>query len=104
MISFSAIVTRSQRTFPSHKKLLIRVKKSPVNPFNSSIFEKAILQMDSYSEYELYIHERDNYLTLTLKSSTISNVEGSKIQLDDKLWIELLFVFDFIKIVEEKEL
>lgn len=102
MISFSAMVARSKKTFPSHKKSLVRVKKSPVNPFGSSIFEKAILQMDSYPEYELYIH--DDYLTLTLKSSAIPIVEGSKIKLDDKLWIELFFVFDFVKIVKEKEL
>ncbi len=104
MISFSAMLARSKRTFPSHKKLLVRVKKSPSNPFCSSIFEKMIFQMDSYPEYELYIHKRDNYLTLTLKSPKIKRVEGSKIPLDDKLWIELFFVFDFVKVVKKKDL
>lgn len=100
MINFKAMVTRSQKTFPSHKKLLIRVKKSPSNPFNSSIFGK-IIEMSSFPKYQLYIHTNENCSYITLYSLSIKNSEDIKLPLDDKLWIELLFVFDFVKVLKK---
>lgn len=93
-------VTRSKKKFPAHKELLIRIKKFPKNPYGSSIFEK-IIKMKDYPDYYLYIHKRDNYLTLRCVS--IKNSQKEQIPLDYKLWIELFFVFDFVKKVKKNK-
>lgn len=93
-------VTRSKKTFPSHKKIIICMKKHPINPYDSTIFAK-IIEMKSYPYYYLYIHKRDGYLTLRCLS--LKNSEDIKIPLDYKLWIELFFVFNFVKKIKKNK-
>lgn len=92
-------IIKSRKKFPVHKRISVRVKKKPKNPFNSSAFSK-IIEMKKDPEYEIYIHSRDGYLTY--QSVSIENFEAVRLPLDDKLWIELYCVFDIVKIQNSK--
>ena len=89
----------SRKTFPTHKRFIVRVKDFPNNPFNSTIFKKIIEGKNIYPEFILYIH--DNYLTIN--SNQIKNYEPVKLILDYKLWIEIYDVFKFIDYFKENE-
>ena len=97
MNNFNNLLKESKKTFPKHKKILVRIKDFPENPFNSLTFEKLIRDKALYSEFILYIH--DEYLRINSKQ--IKNYEKVKIPLDQKLWIEIYEVFDFIGFVKE---
>lgn len=90
---------KAKKTFPTHKKLLVRIKDSPTNPFYSFAFEKLIRDKELYSEFIIYIHE--DYVKLISKQ--ITNFEPVKLALDSKLWIELYEVFDFIKVINKEK-
>lgn len=96
---FNKKVREAKKTFPSHCKIRLRIKEYPVNPYNSTYMEKIIEMRHFHPEYEFYIHERDKYVRYSC--STIENFEPVKIQIDDKLWIELLSVFNFVRKVEQ---
>lgn len=95
----SKLLIKARKKFPVHKRISVRVKEVPVNPFNSLVFDK-IIQMKKDPEYEIYIHQRDGYLTYN--SVSIKNFEPVRLPLDDKLWIELYSVFDVVKIRDPK--
>ena len=92
------LIVKAQLKFPKHKRIYVRVKEKPLNPFHSSIFDQVIQISKVHSKYILYIH--DDYLTY--ESQTIENFEPVRLLLDDKLWIELISVFDVIKIKKSK--
>lgn len=89
---------KPHKKFPKHKRIYVRVKDNPRNPYNSTIFEKIISMKDEHPDYVIYIH--DDYLTY--ESLTIKNFEAVRLPIDDKLWNELYFVFDVVKIKKEK--
>lgn len=89
------LVKEAKETFPSHQTIRLRVKKHPVNPFNSSIMGKIIEMSKLHPEYIFYIHEKYNYLTYHCPS--IENFEPVRIRIDNKLWVELLSVFELVK-------
>lgn len=97
----SKILMKARKKFPVHKRISVRVKQNPTNPFNSLVFDK-IIQMKEYPEYEIYIHSKYGYLTY--KSVNIKNFEPVRLPLDDKLWIELYSVFEVTKIKDKKHI
>ena len=99
MNNFNNLLAESKKLFPKHKKILVRIKELPQNPFGSTIFGKIIESKNTYPEFILYIH--DDYLTIN--STQIKNYEAVKLILDYKLWIEIYNVFDFVGFVEEKK-
>ncbi len=99
MQNYLYVLKKSREKFPTHKKLIVRIKTSPSNPFHSTIFNKIIESKNTYPEFTLYIH--DDYLTIN--STQIKNYEAVKLILDYKLWIEIYNVFDFVGFVEEKK-
>lgn len=99
MNNYLSILKKSKKTFPKHKKLLVRIKDSPRNPFNSFTFDKLIRNKELYSKFIIYIHE--NYVRI--ESKQIKNFEPVKLALDYKLWIELYEVFDFVKVFNESK-
>ncbi len=84
------IIEKAKKKFPQHKLLNLRVKKNPKKPYKKTVFEKAIELRHFYPVYQVYIH--DFYLTFT--STSIKNAESVKVKIDDKLWIELYYIFD----------
>lgn len=99
MKKYSKILKKSRKTFPTHQKIIVRVKDFPNNPFNSTIFEKIIEGKNMYPEFTLYIH--DDYLTIN--SIQIKNYEPVKLILDYKLWIEIYDVFNFVDYFKANE-
>ena len=92
------LIVEAQKKFPSHKRIYVHVKENPSNPFNASYWGKVIEMKDTDPKYIIYIH--DDYLSY--RSRTIKNFEPVRILLDDKLWIELLSIFDVVKIKKSK--
>lgn len=97
MNNFNNLLAESKKLFPKHKKILVRIKKLPQNPFGSTIFGKIIEGRDLYFEFIIYIHD-DN---LTLDSKQIRNYEPVELPIDAKLWIELYKVFDFVEFIKD---
>lgn len=93
---FAAQVKLAKKTFPSHKKIRLRIKKRPVNPFGSPTMDKFIYTRNTYPEYDAYIH--DNSISIYYIGTETPVVV--RLPLDDKLWIELYRVF---KLVPEKK-
>ena len=83
------IIKKAKRKFPKHQYLYLRVKKNPKKPYTKTVFEKAIELRRKHPVYKFYIH--DNYLTFI--STSIKNAEGVRVIIDDKLWIELYYIF-----------
>lgn len=98
MHNYLQTLKKAKKTFPTHKKLLVRIKENPKNPFNSFTFEKLIRDKDLNSEFVIYIHE--NYIKIISKE--VKNFVPIKLTLDNKLWIEIYNIFDFKKILNEK--
>lgn len=92
------MLDKSKKIFKRHKRIKIRLKKKPQNPFNSTTIESIINRKD-YPNYELYIH--DDYMTL--KNVDLEKFEELKLIIDDKLWIEIYLCFDFIKFIKKKD-
>ena len=97
MNNFNNLLAESKNLFPKHKKILVRIKELPQNPFGSTIFGKIIEGRDLYFEFIIYIHD-DN---LTLDSKQIRNYEPVELPIDAKLWIELYKVFDFVEFIKD---
>ncbi len=95
---FKADVEKAKKSFPSHCLIRLRIKQNPVNPYTSITMEKIIGMRKLHPEYVFYIHERDNYVRYSCP--TIENFESVKLPLDDKLWVELFSIFDFVGKVE----
>ena len=89
---FLHVLDEARSSFPRNTKILVRIKDSPRNPFNSNIFNNIIINKESNSEFILYIH--NEYLTIT--SSQMKNYKSNKILLDARLWIELYEVFNVV--------
>ena len=84
---------KAQKIFPTHEKIYLRVKENPQKPFSKTIFEQAINLRKEHPLYEFFIHEK----YVTFKSTSIKNAEPVRDWMDDKRWVELLFIFDFVK-------
>lgn len=82
-------VSKAKKKFPLHKRIDVRVKEEPTNPFSSIVFDK-IIKNKEHPEYFLYIH--DNYITIN--SKTLDALNPIELFLDKKLWIEIYSVFD----------
>ena len=95
MVSFQAILARSQRTFPAHEYIYLRVKEHPSKPFRKTVFEKAIEMREQHPVYKFYIHTRDNYISF--RPISLEKAEPIPIPIDDKIWIELFFIFELDK-------
>ena len=91
---YNYLLNEAQKTFPYHKRLKIRLRNNPTNPFGSTYMAKFI-ENKAYPEYELYIH--DNYFTFS--SLNLKNFEPFRVSIDDKLWIELYCAFKLVKII-----
>lgn len=98
MQQYLLTLRKAKKTFPMHKRLYIRLKEHPSNPFRSLYIAKFI-QNSEYPDYELYIHD----MCFTIKSLNLSNFESISIPIDDKLWIEFFCTFDFIKVIKNKK-
>ena len=94
--NYNSLLKKSKITFPTHQRCKIRLKKFPSNPFASSYIQKFIENKD-FPDYELYIHD----FYFSLKSINIKNFEPVKFIIDEKLWIEFYFTFDFVEIIKE---
>ena len=84
------IIKKAKKKFPQHKLLHLRVKENPQKPYEKTVFEQAIKLRASYPVYQVYIHE----WYLTFISTSIKNAESVRVEIDDKLWIELYYIFD----------
>lgn len=89
----------SKKIFTPHKKLTVRIKKDASNPFNSTVFKKFLEMQEQRPIYNLYIHLRDKYMSLSCP--TCKELDTIKIPIDNKLWVELLCMFDIISEPEE---
>lgn len=98
MQQYYSTLRRAKKTFPKHKRLYIRLKEQPTNPFNSLYIAKFIENVE-YPDYELYIHD----MYFTIKSLNLSNFESVKIPIDDMLWIEFFCTFDFISVIKNEK-
>lgn len=87
------IVKKAKAIFPTHKEIFLRVKKNAKSPFEKTVFERAIEMRNEHPLYKFYIH--DFYLTFV--STSIKNAEPVKVQIDNKLWIELYKIFTLKK-------
>lgn len=96
---YNDMLIKSRKKFPIHKRISVRVKKKPTNPFGSLSFAK-IIETKEDPDYEIYIHSKYGYLTY--QSVSIKNFEAVRLPIDDKLWIELYCVFDVIKVKDPK--
>ena len=92
---FNKLLKQAKDTFPLRREFCLRVKKKPTNPFDSSVMGKIIKMRNSHSKYKFYIHENYEYIRYICPS--IPHFEPVKLPYDDKLLVELLCVFDFVK-------
>lgn len=94
MHNYLTILKKAHKKFPTHKRIHIRLKENPTNPFNSLYIDKFI-ENKEFPNYTLYIH--DWYFTIY--SQDLINFEPLRIPIDKKLWIEIYCSFDFVKIL-----
>ncbi len=94
---FDQKVREAKKTFPSHRKIRLRIKQNPVNPFGSVTMDKFIHTRDIHPEYDAYIHKE--YISIRYVN-TEENIL-TRLPFDDKLWIELLSVFELVPEKEE---
>lgn len=96
MNNYFTTLKKAKKTFPMHKRLYIRLKENPTNPFNSLYIDKFI-QNSEYPDYELFIHD----IYFTIKCLNLCLFEPVRIPTDEKLWIEIFCAFDFIKVIKK---
>lgn len=89
---------KARKEFKKHKRMAIRLKSNPKNPYRSMYIESFIKKRD-YPNYELYIHNE----YFSIKNTDLAASETIRIPIDSKLWVEIYFCFDFISFIEEKE-
>lgn len=82
--------TAAKAIFPFHRRIRLRIKENPCNPFQSPTMEKFILTRETYPEYQAYFH--DEYVSIHYENTSIS----VQLPYSDKLWIELSSVFDVV--------
>lgn len=87
------ILKKAKRKFVKHKWINVYVKKHASVPYEKSFFHKIIADSNNlnlkHKNYILYIH--DEYLTIQAQDFLFEPV---KVELHDKLWIELYCVFN----------
>lgn len=87
------IVQKATRKFVKHKWINVYVKNQASVPYEKSFFNKIIADCNNpklkHKNYILYIH--DEYLTIRAQDFLFEPV---KVELHDKLWIELYCVFN----------
>lgn len=96
---FDQKVREAKKTFPSHRKIRLRIKQNPVNPFNSATMDKFIHTRDIHPEYDAYIHE--DYMSIRYINT--DKKISAPLRIDDKLWIELLSVFELVPMAPESD-
>lgn len=86
------VIKKAKRKFVKHKWLYVYVKKNASAPYEKSFFNKLIADSKNplkHKNYILYIHE--DYLSIRPNGFLMDTI---KVLLDDKLWIELYYVFN----------
>ena len=97
MTNFSEKLEEAKKTFTPHKKLKVRIKDDATNPFGLYMFEHFLLMKEEHgrSIYELYIHTRDGYMSFSCPSCEA--MDTARQPIDDKLWVEILCMFEIVK-------
>ena len=97
MTNFSEKLEEAKKTFTPHKKLKVRIKDDATNPFGLYMFEHFLRMREEQqrSVYELYIHTRDGYMSFSCPEC--ENFETDRLKIDDKLWVEILCMFEIVK-------
>ena len=81
----------AKKIFTPHQKLTVRIKEDATNPFNSTVFNKLWEMKKQRPVYNLYIHLRDSYITISCP--TCKELDPIRLPIDEKLWVELLCFF-----------
>lgn len=89
---------KAQKIFKPNKRMVIRLKSHTTNIFNSS-YMASFIEKKAFPNYELYIHKE----YFSLDNLGIQNFETVRIPIDDKLWLELYFCFDFVSFVDDEK-
>ena len=84
----------AQKIFTPHQKLGVRIKKNAVNPFGSTAFETFLKMRKRRPKYQLYIHLRNSYMTFSCPDDKF--FEPVYLAIDEKLWVEILNIFELI--------
>lgn len=89
------IIKKAKRKFPKHEWIYVRVKEYATVPYEASFFHKIVTDSKKlgHTDYKLYIHDD----RMSIRSRQFPLFEPIYVDLDDKLWIELFYVF---KVVE----
>lgn len=92
-INEKKVIKKAKRKFLKHKWIHVYVKKNASVPYAKSFFHKIIADSNNpalmHKNYILYIH--DAYLTIRAEDFLFEPV---KVELHNKLWIELYNVFN----------
>lgn len=84
----------AKKIFIPHQHITVRIKKDATNPFASTAFGKFLEMQEVRPIYNLYIHLRDNYMSFSCP--TCKEFDTVKMPIDDKLWVELLCLFEIL--------
>lgn len=93
-MKFTHQVKKAQKIFTPHQKLHVRIRSEAKNPFGNLAFQKLLEMRDSRPNYQLYIHLRNHYMTFSCP--TEKYFEPVYMEIDDKLWVEILNLFEII--------
>ena len=92
-INEKKVIKKAERKFLKHKWIHVYIKEDASLPYEKSFFSKFIADSNNpalmHKNYILYIH--DGYLTIRAEDFLFEPV---KVELHNKLWIELYNVFN----------
>ena len=91
--------TKSKKIFLPHTMYTVRIKKHAKNPFGDTVFAKFLEHKKERPIYQLYIHLRDNYMSFSCPDCPA--MDTVKKRIDDKLWVEILELFQIVS--DEKD-
>ncbi len=94
MENFKKQVATAKKIFTPNTELFVRIKKGAHNPFGQFMFDHYLVMQEKYqrSTYKLYIHLKHGYISFSCPSEP--RMGTSRLRLDEKLWIELMCMFE----------
>lgn len=102
MINEKDIIKKAKQKFPKKQWIYVKVKKDAFAPYES-FFKKIVKDSKNpklnHTKYLLHIHDT----TITIRSRQFP-MDPIRLELDNKLWVELYCVFKFIKTADTFEL
>ena len=85
---------KAKKKFPTHQYLTVRIKPDAKNPFGSTTFEKFLKMKNERPVYRLYIHLCYGYMSFSCPAC--KQMDTVRMPIDDKLWVEILKIFEII--------